>query len=755
MVIYDYPPGEANVGAAAYLDTFKSVEAALQALSERGYTVKPCGGLKERIMSAGAINDPEFVQHKADEIAEMPLHAYLAWYEGLPESIREDVESRWGPPPGDVMAGKDGFILPVIDLGNVVVCIQPARGKHSSKDRLYHDKSLPPHHQYMAFYQYLKDVFKADAVVHVGTHGTLEFLPGKEVGMSGLCYPDILIGDVPHFYIYHASNPSEAAIAKRRSYATLVDYAPPSFTNSGLYGEFLRLEDMLSVVNDQSVTEGIRDDTLAGIGELCKKLGLEFKDTATLHEDLEAMRSSVIPYGLHILGEPYDEASIARLLLYMIERSGDNKGAFESWCRSLADAGEKTCADAAIEAVTAFCVRGRSIDEAGAPEAVKDLLKIGKNIKEKIAASDEIGSLLEALEGKYVMPNISGDPIRTPEIFPTGRNSYQFDPKQIPAKAAFLRGVKIADNTLETFHKANGRYPETVGVVLWGFETAKTRGETVGQILAYMGLKVVHDKNWYPGIEIIPLEELGRPRIDVNVNICGFFRDMYPNLIKLIGEGVEKVAILDEDVSQNYIKKHSEEIKASLEEPDAAKISSIRIFGPASGEYGTGITGIVEASAWESETEISGKYVESMSYAYGPGLSGLPCGGLFKKLLSTTEMVSQVRDSSEYEISDLDHYYEFLGGLSKSVETTRGKKPGILVSDTTAEKIRTVAADQAIVKGVYTRLLNPTWIDGMLRHDFHGAENVADRVENLIGFAATVGINSEVFQNVRGKAYVR
>lgn len=736
LVIYDYPPGEASIGGAAYLDTFRSVEAILERLAAEGYRVEPFG-VKEALLSSGAANSPEFL--RARGAIRLPVSRYLEWYGGLPAPVREDVERSWGPPPGKVMVDGKDILLPAVRSGNVLLGIQPSRGVHE-EGKAYHDKHLPPHHQYLAFYLWLEREFGADALVHVGTHGTLEFLPGKEVALSSRCYPDLLAGDLPHFYFYHVTNPSEAVIAKRRSYGTLINYAPPAFTTAGLYGDLLALEDLLAEHGDAAASDGKRAAVLDKVRETCARLGLDFQSAEQLHEELTSMKASVIPKGLHVLGQPLEDQSLENLLCFVLGR--DNPGA-PSLVRALG--GRE---DAARSLVRDHVMSG---GDAALPEGLEPTLEYGRELRRRIAESDELGALARALDGRFILPNISGDPIRTPEVFPTGRNSYQFDPRLVPSEAAYGRGREIAENTLREFYREHGRYPETVGMVLWGFETAKTRGETVAQALAYLGLKVVQGKSWYPSIKVVPAEELGRPRIDVNINICGFFRDMFPNLILSLSQGIARVAALDEDVSLNYVRKHTAAIRAELEKSGAgnpARLSTARIFGPASGEYGTNLPSIIETSDWQEEAQLAGQYVENMCHAYGDGMMGVRSDGLFRQVLGSTELVTQVRDTNEYEVSDLDHYYEFLGGLAKSVQVTSGRRPVTLVSDTTNERIRTMDASKAVVRGTYTRLLNPEWIDGLLAHDFHGAQKVADRVGYLIGFAATVGVKSEVFQNV-------
>ncbi|MEX2752800.1 MAG: cobaltochelatase subunit CobN [Candidatus Freyarchaeota archaeon] len=370
-------------------------------------------------------------------------------------------------------------------------------------------------------------------------------------------------------------------------------------------------------------------------------------------------------------------------------------------------------------------------------------LSYGLEIVSHLEESREMDSLIQALNGNYVFPNLGGDPIRTPEVLPTGSNTYQFDPRLIPSDVAYERGVEIAEKTLKQYYDKNGKYPESVAVVLWGFETVKTRGETVGQILGYLGVRIVREKSiWFPKLKLIPLEELGRPRIDVVVNMCGFFRDMFPDTMKLLDEAFNMVASLDEEENKNYVKKHSEALYRELvrefsDEKMVKRLSNARIFGPRSGEYGTRLTRLIETSNWESESQVAEAYIASMNNVYAENIHGEQADKIYRKILSNVELVSQVRDTHEYEVTDLDHYYEFFGGLSKAVEDVRGEKPEMLISDTTREQIKTETVDRAIQRGVRTRLLNPKWINGMLKHQYHGGQKIADRVEYLLGFAAT------------------
>jgi cobaltochelatase CobN len=357
-----------------------------------------------------------------------------------------------------------------------------------------------------------------------------------------------------------------------------------------------------------------------------------------------------------------------------------------------------------------------------------------EDLYRRIKGSDEIGGLLKVLDAGYLEPRVAGDPLRTPEAFPTGSHGYAFDPRLIPSMSAYQRGVMIARETLERYRRRYGRYPETVAVVLWGFETAGTRGETIGQILEYIGVKLERKGPWNWDLKPIPLNELGHPRIDVVVTICGIFRDTFPHLIELLSRAFKLVANLNEPPEVNYVRKHYLEAKEA-----GSALAAARIFGPKPGAYNTRLTEMIETSSWSTEDELAVTYISDMGYAYTDATHGVEAKELFSKLLSKVDMVTQIRYSHEYDIVDLDHYYEFLGGLSKAVERVRGSRPETLWVDTTLEKPKVKDVGEAITEALYTRLLNPRWINAMLSHGYDGAREIAERVEYLLGLAATTG----------------
>ena len=587
--------------------------------------------------------------------------------------------------------------------------------------------------------------------------------------MSANCFPDILIGNMPHLYIYHVLNTSESTIAKRRLYGTMISYNSPPYTTSDLYEDYAELQDLIDEYHEAMLEDRLRSEKVkAKILDKAKELKFEGDSIEKIHEELYEMKRSIIPKGLHILGQRYEKEDLKKFTEFILryDREGIksiNRIVAESMgidydlalrnkdkYASQLDKIDKKCADivdCCIEESIESVVR-KSNAESEQREDMKKTLAFGIEVAENYADnSTELQSCLRGLNKEFIEPALGGDVVRTPEVLPTGRNINQFDPNKIPTSTASERGAEIAENTIKRYLGKDGNYPESVGIVLWGFETTKTGGESIGQILHYLGVKIVKETgSWYPKLEIIPLEELGRPRIDCLLNICGFFRDMFPNLIQLLNHAFTLVSSLEEPIEMNYVRKHSLENlemlkteieKGEIDEKTANKIACGRIYGPKAGEYATRMRLLVEDSIWKGEKDLAEVYIQSMNHLYVENIHAQKRDSLFRKNLAKIDLVSQIRDSHDYEIVDLDHYYEFFGGLSKAVETVKGEKAAMMISDTTKEVVKTEDVGDVIVRGTRTRLLNPKWIDGMLEHEYHGAQHIADRVENTLGLAAT------------------
>ncbi len=746
LILYNYPPGEHNLGNAAYLDTFESVRKILLRMAEDGYCV---GEIPENLSGAflesGVVNSPNWKNQQGVMIGRTEFKRLM---EG-DSRLRADVEQYWGAFPGTVNASGDHIYLPMLRFGNVTVALQPSRGLHEDETKNYHDKSIPPHHQYVAFYKWMQ--LTQDAIVHVGTHGTLEFLRGKEQAIAAGDDMDILLGNLPHFYLYQTGNPSEAMIAKRRSSATLVSYGTPAADSAGLYGEYLAIADLFSELADASLLQPQRKQTIEQkIRQKAQEQGWDDcgGDLNAIEARLTAMTRSLIPVGLHTFGVPmsrkeqvnlitaalrYDRGETKALNRVLAEENGLDYGGLlkeESLLLRQMDERAKKLVESWVETGTA--------EEAYAPQ-----FSLAKTILENTTGDHELTGLMNALNGGYADAGLSADSLRNPEVYPSGRNLYQFNPLTLPSVSAIERGKIIARNTLRLQVEATGQYPKSVGVVLWGFETAKTCGETVGQIFEYLGVRVKSEPgSWFPSVEIVPASEMEHPRIDTMIEICGFFRDLFPNLVDMIDDAVRMVSSLPEE--GNAVREKSEAIEKRLlsegmEEAEAKMLSTLRIFGPPESSYGTSLTTMVETGRWTEESELGSAYANDMSCAYGRMVRGIKCPKVNEMLLSKVEMISQVQDTYEYDITDLDHYYEFFGGFAKAVENIRGEKPQLLTTNTATEAIRTEQAHHAISRGAVTRTLNPKWIDAMLEHEYHGAQKIADRVQYLVGLSATTG----------------
>lgn len=738
IIAYNYPPGEDNLASAGYLDVFASIQIFLEKLRERGYKVYiPEKSLKDLFLSSGVVNSPNYIQKTGIRI---PVDKYISWFKTLPDAVQKEIIDCWGEPPGKIMVEEDCILIPGMILGNVFLSVQPSRGVHEDPDKAYHDKDLPPHHQYLAYYLFLQKEFWADAIIHFGMHGTLEFTKGKEIALSSECFPDILIGDIPHLYYYWIGNTSESTIAKRRSYAICISHASPPMKTSGLYGKYLVLEDLLN-----QYEENKDEKTLEMIKDTAKELHLHWEPQEARRE-LYKMRKRLIPYGLHIMDRKPTKEELVDYLLGVLRIDRENPSILKLVAKKKEFNWEEIKDTRTIDEIETQAKEtiGKILDGAELEWLPKEYGVFIRKIAENIQKSNESENLLRSLEGKYIFPARGGDPIRDPEVYPSGRSMYAFDPRLIPTVAAEARGKKAADLLVDSHLKKYNRYPESVGIVLWGFETMKTGGDTIATILSLLGVRIKHKANpWLKELEIIPLNELKRPRIDVVITICGIFRDTLGTLIDLINRAIEMVAKLDEPPETNFVRKHYLQDEKELKD-----FALARIFGPSPTEYATSMRTLIECSTWKDEKDLVKSYDESMSYAYFKGRieSNIQA---FSNILRTIDIVTQERDNTEYEVTDLDHYYEFLGGLSRTVQDKKGEKAEVLVIDSTEEDVVVEDLKIAIERATRTRILNPLWIDGILKHDFHGSKKIKDRVENLLAFAATTGdVENWIFDEV-------
>jgi cobaltochelatase CobN len=795
-VLFNYPPGKENIGSAGNMDSLESLIRLLDRMREEGYSVsgypRNRHELLRMITKKNVVNQSNWtsIAKVKENCFRISVSQYGEWLSQVQDERREEMIKTWGEKPGEIMADEENLYVPGLQFGNIFIGFQPIRGVHGDPTKTYHDTALPPHHQYLAFYKWLEKVFQADAVVHFGTHGTLEFLPGKQVGLSESCYPDILLGDLPNIYYYICSNPSEAMIAKRRTYATLVDHMTPPMIVSDLYGAFSEMETDIHNyfhLRDQSPVRA--RETKEKILENAKQNNLvdieaEDADISQLYNALSEMKGSMMTKGVHVMGKPLSGDELVDYVLgivrfdrgEMVSLQGSlAQGYGISWdelrenpsrildsgevagilCERINDQARDLLADLLVKKQTVKKTVKKHVKKRPGKEAMRNLtdtLEFSVQIANQLETNSEIDNMIRALNFEFISPGLGGDPLRSPSVIPSGRNPYQFNPDLVPTELACRRGEVIARQVIECYQaEHDGVFPETVATILWGFETMKTQGETVGEIFHLIGVRPKRSTlNDLCGVEPIPLEQLGRPRLDVAIEICGIFRDTFPVLMRFLDRAVRLVADLDEPDDKNFVRKHARAIQAALEKEGIEKekarhLAAARIFGPSESNYGTDVTDLIESSEWEEQGQIADLHLAKMSHLYGDTYHAESNISTFREVLDTVDVVAQVRDNEEYGIADLDHYYEFLGGLSCAVEAVRKSRPSrenrskpvILVADSTKDRIKTADIKKTLDYEVRTKLLNPSWMKGQLESGYKGVKNMSDRIEYLLGWQAT------------------
>ncbi len=729
LVYYNHHAGKDDIGAS-YLNVMESAAKILQALRDDGYRVDgdlSAEAVEELIRQRGrnigswAPGELEALVQAGDLIT-IPVEKYLEWYGTLPEKLRAQAEEEWGPPPGNIMVYDGEIVIPGVMLGNIFLGPQPVRGWGDDPGKIAHSPDLPPHHQYIAFYLWLQKEFGADAVIHLGTHGTLEWLPGRSVGLGEDDWPDALTGNMPDIYPYIVNNPGEGTQAKRRGYAVTIDHLIPPMIKPGLYGELAELQSLLGdyqqAVEDGNTTRAnnLQEQIIQNVKEnnLDRELGIdldnaEFSGVAEeLHEYLEELAAELMPYGLHVFGQPPQGEML----------------------------------DLMIDSIIGFDPESR----AGSEEQIRANLLLTTN---------EIDNLLRALRGEYVEPGLGRDPVRVPDAMPTGRNLVSFDSRMAPDRAAWKTGSEAADQLLDKFYAANGHYPETVGVVLWAIETMRTGGETVAMVLRLIGTEPKWDKKGrVKGVEVTPLSELGRPRINVVVTISGLFRDTFSYTVGVLDDAFRQVALLEESPEDNRVRKtyldlRDRLVEQGLSDEEAGSLAAARIFGAAPGTYGTGVSTLAETTAaWDESQDLVDTYMNRMSYVYGKSDYGVEARTAFREILKSVDMVTQVRDSL-YGVLDNDDVAQFLGGLKLAAQAASGNEVQSYIVNTRTGSPRVQTFSEFVGTELRSRVLNPKWIEGMLKEGYAGAREIGQHVANMFLVDATLeGIDDWAWQQV-------
>jgi magnesium chelatase subunit H len=692
IVLFNFPPNAGATGTAAYLSVFESLHHTLTALKASGYEVDlpaDVEALRNRILDGNAkrFGADANVAHRMSADEHVRKQRWLS-----------EIEAQWGPAPGRHQTdGRNIFVLGA-HFGNVFVGVQPAFGYEGDPMRLLFEKSFAPTHAFCAFYRYLREDFGAHAILHFGTHGALEFMPGKQAGLSAECWPDRLISDLPNFYLYASNNPSEGALAKRRTGATLISYLTPSVTKAGLYRGLVDLKTSIDRwrTMDPDTDAGQRTTLATMIQAQASAIELAAaepawdeaaeSEVARLHREVLELEYTLIPHGLHVLGQ----APSATARAEMLEAAGVTE-----------------------------------------PERFAALDAL-------LASDHETPAIGRALDARYIAPAPGGDLLRTPDILPTGRNLHGFDPFRIPSAFAVRDGARQADTLLARHSKDGHDLPETIAMVLWGTDNLKTEGGPIAQVLWLMGAEPRHDSyGRVVGAKLIPLATLRRPRIDVIVTLSGIFRDLLPLQTKLIAEAALFAAQAEEPLEMNFIRKHA----LACQEAHGCDIAqaALRVFGNADGAYGANVNQLVDSGGWNDEDELAEAFVRRKGFAYGVDGRASRQEAVLAHMLKHVDVAYQNLDSIELGVTTVDHYFDTLGGISRAVRRARGSAANVYIGDQTRGEGTVRTLSEQVTLETRTRALNPKWYEALLSHGYEGVRQIEAHVTNTVGWSATTG----------------
>ena len=725
VVLFNFPPNAGGTGTAAFLAVFESLYNTLAAMQRAGYSIElpeDVDELRRAILNGNA----EHHGAPANVLAKITADDHVRR-----EPWLREIEAQWGPAPGKHLTdGRNLFVLGA-RFGNVMVSVQPSTGVEGDPMRLLFDKGFAPTHAFSAFYRYLREDFAAHAVLHFGTHGALEFMPGKQAGMSGACWPDRLIADLPNVYLYAANNPSEGTIAKRRANATLVSYVTPPLAEAGLYRGLNELKSSLSRWRQLGPEEDHERPSLAAMiqSQACE-LELAQAEPAwdgdsdaaiiSLNEKLLELEYTLIPHGLHVVGKaPTVDERVDMLL-------------------SIAEAAHGATIDDELRAAIRAMLTGTPVKLS---ESQRELMQKLSASNELLHEHFELDGMLTALDGRYVRPAPGGDMMRSPDVLPAGRNLHGFDPFRLPSAYAVKDGARQAERLLAKHHEDTGAFPESIAMVLWGTDNLKSEGGPIAQAMALMGTAPRFDTyGRLAGAQLLPLETLGRPRVDVMITLSGIFRDLLPLQVRMLAEAALLAAQADELPEHNFIRKH---VLAYMEAHDSdIETAALRVFGNAEGTYGANVNHLIDCSRWDDEDELAEAWTCRKGFAYGT--SGRPVAQpkLLNSVLSRVELAYQNLDSVEVGVTTIDTYFDTLGGISRAVKRAKGpdaEMAPVYIGDQTrgGGTVRTLSEQVALE--TRTRTLNPKWYEGMLAHGYEGVHQIELHLTNTMGWSATTG----------------
>lgn len=798
-ILFHAMPGNDRIGCAEGLDTFESVYRIVEQLKAQGIVTEYDFANGQEIadrLTAGLTNDmtwlsPETAMERAAATVDGKI--LDRWFGKLSSKVRGELENTWGHAYGEVLVVDGKMLIPGICNGNVFIGIQPSRAFGERAMELYHSTDSTPPYSYIAYYRWLDECFGANAVYHIGTHGSLEWLPGKEVGLSGDCYPDVILESIPNFYPYHMGITGEGIQAKRRSHAVILDHMPPSMDEAETYEELTVIDEAFKEYHQAKQMRPAQVPQLAKrIYELAVKANLAKdleitdemfnanpeKTVDEIHVWMGELKNSQVKDGLHIFGEVPDGKLYQNMLRMLVRvRNGNVPALNDSILTAMGYDAEQVkdkpnmdfdgfSGLALYDEATAVSRRLTSAlaqndyDSARIAAVIADEQFVGSTadlervlrfmcdvVKDKLDhIVDEMDNLMGGTNGRFVPPSLGGNPTRgNVSILPTGRNFYASDPSQIPSRVAWEIGGKLAKQMLEQFEEEQGGYPESVAMVVWAGNTLKTCGEDFSECLHLMGVRPMYlgETTRVLGVEPIPLEKLGRPRLDVMLRISGLFRDMYPNLIKLMDQAVTMVAALDEPIEMNYIKKHIQEDVEKLtadgiSEDKALDQSYIRVYGCAPGCYGTAVAKAVDSKQWKDYRDLAQVFETWSSYGYTQREHGESHPEAFRRRMSTVAVTIKNESTAEYDMLDSDDFYAYHGGLIACVRANSGQMPMSISGHTDNPDrpvTRSVAREAARV--VRSKVLNPKWVEGLKRHGFKGAQEISAMLDSFFGWDAT------------------
>ena len=799
VVFSAYPTKHARIGNAVGLDTPASAVALLRAMADAGYSIGDIPGVDAQdgdalihaLIERGG-QDPAWLTEGqlAGNPIRMPASDYRAWFATLPAELTDAVEKHWGSAPGNLFVDRthdqEGeIVIAALQSGNVVLMVQPPRGFGENPVAIYHDPDLPPSHHYLAAYHWLDSMFGADAVVHLGKHGNLEWLPGKTLGMSAACGSDAALGDLPLIYPFLVNDPGEGTQAKRRAHATLVDHLIPPMARAESYGDIARLEQLLDehaniAALDPGKLPAIRQQiwTLMRAAEMHHDLGLEERpeddsfDDMLLHVDgwLCEIKDVQIRDGLHVLGQaPSGDVELDLVLAILRARQlfgGKQSVPGLRQALGLAEDGndERAAVDQAETRARALVAE---LQRAGWDPEVADRITDNRDVAAilRFAATEvvprlagtsgEIDQILRALDGRFIAAGPSGSPLRgLVNVLPTGRNFYSVDPKAVPSRLAWETGSAMADSLLARYRKDHGRWPPSVGLSVWGTSAMRTSGDDIAEVLALLGVRPVWDdaSRRVVSLEPMSLAELDRPRIDVTVRISGFFRDAFPHVVTMLDDAVQLVANLDEPAEANYVRAHSE---ADMAEHGDQRRATTRVFGSKPGTYGAGLLQLIDSRNWRDDADLAEVYTAWGGFAYGRGLDGAPAADDMSRQYRRIAVAAKNTDTREHDIADSDDYFQYHGGMVATVRALTGRAPAAYIGDNTRpDAVRTRTLSEETTRVFRARVVNPRWMTAMRRHGYKGAFEMAATVDYLFGYDATAGVMADWMYERLTEAYV-